>query len=274
MSRSSSRNDLRVAIVGAGPGGLYALRSLTRLGGRLTVDVFDMVPTPHGLLRYGVAPDHPKTRSVIDILSKPFESSSDVSFFGNVHFGSDLTRADLQEHYHAVIYATGAQGDRRLGIPGEDLAGSRSAREFVSWYCGHPSAATDHYPLDRTRNVVVIGAGNVALDVARMLARSDAEIAATDVPRRVLEAMRTSRVTDIHVLARRGPAESRFTPVELRELGDLASADVDVRAAELVVGSTGEQRMHEHRKVRQNVEMLRTWSGREPRKTPRRIHLR
>lgn len=264
----------RVAVVGAGPAGLYALRSLVRSGDPVTVDVFDLLPAPYGLVRYGVAPDHPKTRSVITVLRRSFESGADVSFFGNVLFGRDVTRADLQQHYHAIIYATGAQDDRRLGIPGEALLGSHSARDFISWYCGHPRTAGDNYSLARSSQVAVIGAGNVALDVARMLARSPEEIARTDVPNDVLEAMRASRITDIHVLARRGPADAKFTPVELRELGELSHADVDVRTDELDIDAHGMERMTTHRQTRQNMQLLREWSNREPEGKPRRIHLR
>lgn len=263
---------LRVAVVGSGPSGLYALRALLESESSVSVDVFDRLPAPYGLVRYGVAPDNPKMRSVIRVLREPFDGS-DVEFFGNVAFGDDLTRKDLRTHYHAVIYATGTQGDRSLNIPGEDLPGSYSAREFVNWYCGHPDAAERDFPLHGPE-VAVIGAGNVALDIARMLARSNAEIGETDVPDHVLAALHLSEITDIHVLARRGPAQAKFTPVELREMGKLANADVIVDPDELALDADGEARVAEERQVRKNVELLREWSQREPEGKPRRVHLR
>lgn len=272
MSTSDSQ-ALRVAVVGSGPSGLYALRSLLESPRPVSVDVFDRLPAPYGLVRYGVAPDNPKMRSVIRVLRESFDSGRDVGFFGNVTLGSDVTRDELRDHYQAVIYATGTQADRRLDIPGEDLQGSYSAREFVNWYCAHPDSAGDQYDL-RCSQVAVIGAGNVALDVARMLARSETEIAATDVPAGVLEALRSSAVTDVHILARRGPAHAKFTPIELREMGKLTNADVCVRPDELVVDSDGEERMAASRQVRQNVAMLRDWSQRELEGKPRRVHLR
>lgn len=271
-ARDAAARPLRVAVVGAGPGGLYAVRSLLEAADPVSVDVFDLLPAPYGLVRYGVAPDHPKMRTVIRVLRESFDAGKDVGFFGNVRLGTDLTNADLHDHYHAIIYATGAQADRKLGIPGEELAGSRSAREFVNWYCGHPEAAADEFTLDAS-GVAVIGAGNVALDVARMLARSPDEVAETDVPDQVLDAFRSSQVTDVHILARRGPAHAKFTPIELREMGKLANADVIVHANELEVDADGEERMAASRQVRQNVQMLHDWSERAPEGKPRRVHI-
>lgn len=270
---TSGSSALRVAVIGSGPSGLYALRSLLESPHPVSVDVFDRLPAPYGLVRYGVAPDNPKMRSVIRVLRESFDGGRDVGFFGNVTLGRELSRDDLRDHYHAVIYATGTQADRRLDIPGEDLPGSYSAREFVNWYCAHPDAATAEYDL-RGSQVAVIGAGNVALDVARMLARSNEEVAATDVPDRVLSALRDSSVTDVHVLARRGPAHAKFTPIELREMGKLVNADVCVRPEELVVDADGEERMAASRQIRQNVTMLREWSERELEGKPRRVHMR
>ncbi|MQA79923.1 MAG: NADP oxidoreductase [Streptosporangiales bacterium] len=264
---------MRVAIVGSGPSGLYAVRSLLESSTTVSIDVFDRLPAPYGLVRYGVAPDHPKMRTVIRVLRESFHDSNDVGFFGNVAFGRDLTHRDLRDHYHTVVYATGTQADRTLDIPGEDLAGSCSAREFVDWYCGHPDTADRDFDL-HIGQVAVVGAGNVALDVARMLAKGYPEIATTDVPDRVLRALRTSEVTDIHVFARRGAAHAKYTPIELREMGKLVNADVLVRPDELVVDADGEARMAASRQVRQNVEMLRDWSSRTPEGRPRRVHLR
>ena len=270
--RPRADRPLRVAVVGAGPSGLYAVQALLDAETAVGVDVFDRLPAPYGLVRYGVAPDHIKMKSVINTL-RTFLEHDDVRFFGNVTFGSDLTRDDLRDHYDAVIYATGTQGDRGLGIPGEDLPGSYGAAEFVNWYCGHPDAADKTYPLD-IETVAVVGAGNVALDVARVLAKDTTEMGATDVPDPVLDALRDSRVTDIHLLARRGPAQVKFTPVELREMGKLADADVVVHPEELVLDEASEATVAEQRKTRTNVELLREWSQRPLSGRPRRVHFR
>lgn len=270
VAGSATVRPLRVAVVGAGPSGLYAVQALLGAEAAVSVDVYDRLPAPYGLVRYGVAPDHPKMRSVIRVLHEALSHDS-VRFIGNVAFGTDVTRADLRAHYDAVIYATGTQGDRSLGVPGEDLPGSHGAAEFVAWYCGHPDAARRDFSLD-ARSVAVIGAGNVALDVARVIAKGPDEMGATDVPEPVRAAFRDSQVTDIHVLARRGPAQAKFTPVELREMGKLAGADVIVDPDELVLDSASESAVDDNRQVRKNVELLREWSGRPPEGKPRRVH--
>lgn len=273
VTAESDRARLRVAVVGSGPSGLYALRSLLESAGGMSVDVFDRLPAPYGLVRYGVAPDNQKMKSVIRVLQGSFAEGNDVRFLGNVTFGEDITRSDLRTHYDAVIYATGTQGDRRLDIPGEDLPGSEGAKEFVNWYCGHPDAAERDFGLHGP-GVAVVGAGNVALDVTRLLAKSTDEIAATDVPDRVLEAFRTSGVTDVHMLARRGPAQAKFTPVELREMGELVNADVLIDPEELVLTATDEEYVAANRQARKNLELLREWAERPPTGKPRRVHLR
>lgn len=167
-------SSVRVAVVGAGPAGLYAVESLLEAAPDFSIDVFDRFPTPYGLVRYGVAPDNQKMKSVTRVLCKSFDNKTPVRFIGNVHFGVDVRRADLLKFYDAIIYATGAQAERRLGISGEDLPGSYGAKEFVEWYNGHPDAAHHNFLLDK-RHAAVIGAGNVALDVARMLVRGSEE---------------------------------------------------------------------------------------------------
>ena len=269
----TSPGRARVAVVGAGPAGLYAVQSLLAWQPGLGVDVFDRLPAPYGLVRYGVAPDNQKMKSVTRVLRTAFDSGNPVRFIGNVRFGVDIRRADLLEHYDAVVYATGAQGERRLGIPGEDLPGSHGAKAFVDWYSGHPDAAGRDFLLDAP-HVAVVGAGNVALDVARMLVRSPGEIAATDVPDRVLEAFRQSRVTDVHVIARRGLLQAKFTPEELRGLKDLANADVVVRPEDVSLTADDEARIGSDRQLERNVAMLREWSQRPLRGKPRRIHIR
>lgn len=263
----------RVAVVGAGPAGLYAVRSLLGSASGVCVDVFDRLPTPYGLVRYGVAPDNQKMKSVTRVLRDSFADENEVRFLGNVSFGEDLTREDLRAHYDAVVYATGVQDERRLGIPGEDLPGSCGAREFVDWYGGHPDAAERQFALD-VRHAAVVGAGNVALDVARMLVRSPAEIAATDVPDRVLETFRASTITDVHLLSRRGPVQAKFTPPELRELGELTNADVVVRPEELDLDADDKVRISANRRQRTIVDDLRAWSQRPLTGKPRRVHLR
>ena len=263
----------RVAVVGAGPAGLYAVQSLLASSPGIGVDVFDRLPAPYGLVRYGVAPDNQKIKSVTRVLRTAFDDGKQVRFFGNVQFGRDIARADLLEHYDAVVYATGAQGERKLGIPGEELPGSYGAKDFVDWYSGHPDAADRHFDLHASQ-VAVIGAGNVALDVVRMLAHSPDKIAATDVPDRVLEAFRGSRVSDVYLIARRGLAQAKFTPEELRGFNALDNVDVVIRPEDAVLTAEDEIRIGSDRQLRTNVTMLREWAQRPSRGKARRIHLR
>lgn len=263
----------RIAVVGAGPAGLYAVESLLEVLPGLRIDVFDRLPTPYGLVRYGVAPDNQKMKSVIRVLRKSFDNETPVRFIGNVCFGADVRRADLLGFYDAVIYATGAPAERRLGIPGEELPGSYGAKEFVEWYNGHPDAAHHNFLLDK-QHAVVIGAGNVALDVARMLIRSPEEIASTDVPDRVLAALRNSQITDVHLIARRGPAQAKFTPVELRGLSSLLDADIVVRPEEMQLSDSDETRIAANRELRTNITMLREWAGAPLQGKARRLHIR
>ena len=253
----SALPQLRVAIVGAGPAGLYAAEALVLKQelGPVRVDILDRLPTPYGLVRYGVAPDHPTIKSVVSSLAAIAQEPA-VRFLGNLAVGTDVHRADLTSCYDAVIYATGAPLDRRLGIPGEDLTGSISAAEFVAWYNGHPDAAADR-ALDAER-VVVVGAGNVALDIGRVLARPYADLAQTDVPTAVLSRLRTNAVQHVHLLARRGPEHAKFTTKELRELGAIAEINVFIDPADLdheIVGVPD-------RRVTANLRLLREWSAR------------
>jgi ferredoxin--NADP+ reductase len=263
----------RVAVVGAGPAGLYAVQALLASGPALHVDVFDRLPAPYGLVRYGVAPDNQKIKSVTRVLRTPFEDEGRVRFIGNVRFGVDIRRADLLEDYDAVVYATGAQGERRLGIPGEDLPGSHGAKDFVDWYSGHPDAAEREFLLDAA-SAAVVGAGNVALDVARMLVRTPEEIAATDVPDRVLEAFRRSNVKDAYLIARRGVAQAKFTAEELRTINAMPGVDIVVRPEEVALTGEDERLVASNRQLAANVAMMREWSRRPPQGRPRRIHVR
>lgn len=263
---------LRVAVIGSGPAGIYAAQALAAADGVGAVDVLDRLPAPYGLVRYGVAPDHLKIKSTMRALQGVLEHPA-VRFLGNVELGRDVTVADLHDHYDAVIVACGAAVDRRLGVPGEELPGSFSATEFVSWYSGHPDAEVDRFALEAT-SVVVVGVGNVAVDVARLLAKTAEELRSTDLPDHVLDVLSASRVTDIHMLGRRGPAQATFTSKELTELGELANADVIVDPAELVLDEASEAAMAASPSVRRNVATLQQWAEREPAGRPRRLHLR
>src|SRR5690606_8826389 len=217
----------RLAIVGAGPAGIYAADILLKYERAfdVSIDLFDQLPAPYGLVRYGVAPDHPRIKGIITALREVVDRG-DIRIFGNVTYGRDITLADLKRHYHAVIFATGAVRDADLEIPGIDLPGSYGAAEFVSWYDGHPDVPRE-WPLE-AREVAVIGNGNVALDVARMLVKHPEDLLPTEVPDNVLAGLEASPVTDVHVFGRRGPLGVKFTPLELRELGELRDVDMIV----------------------------------------------
>ena len=262
---------LQVAVVGSGPAGVYAAEALTRYGEDVRVDVLDALPTPFGLVRYGVAPDHPLTQSIAGALSAVLEQPG-VRFLGNVAVGDDVQVDELHELYDAVLFATGAAVDRHLGIPGEDLAGSVSATDLVAWYGGHPDTSADRFRLD-AREVVVVGAGNVAGDVVRMLARTREELAVTDIAGHVLETFAASRVEEVHLVARRGPAQARFTTRELRELGGLADADVIVDPADLEPDDTSSADLLASTAARRNLDVLRSWADRAPVGRSRRVHL-
>ena len=263
-------NVLKVAVVGSGPAGLYTAEALVKHAAalpdpvRVRVDVLDRLPTPYGLVRYGVAPDHKSIKSIAEYLRKVLESP-DVRFIGGVHFGEDVTRADLLSAYDAVVYATGAMRDRRLGIPGEDLPGSYAATDFVNWYCGHPDVGPDSFTLD-AESVAVIGVGNVAVDVARILARDPAELHTTDVPQPVLETLLASKVREVHMIGRRGPAYAKFTTKELRELGELPGVEIIVPPAEADLDTfdasgQGAELAEQDRRVRGNLVAIRKWAG-------------
>jgi ferredoxin/flavodoxin---NADP+ reductase len=262
---------VRVAVVGSGPSGLYAADELSKHDG-VSIDVVDRLPCPYGLLRYGVAPDHLKMKSLEITLRKILERPA-VRFLGGVELGAGISVDELRQYYDAVVYATGSPIDRRLSIPGEDLPGSFSATEFVAWYCGHPDAEVDAFTLD-ARSAVVIGVGNVAVDIARILAKTAHELGGTDMPDHVLKVLDMSAVSDIHIVGRRGPAQAKFTTKELRELGELANADVVVDPAELVLDEASKELVETNKTVRRNLETLQEWSARSQLGRPRRIHLR
>src|SRR5919204_6893857 len=229
MSIGTQDNPLRVAIVGSGPAGFYAAGHLLKPKERaVQVDMFDRLPTPWGLVRAGVAPDHPNIKAVSRVYEKT-AAHAEFRFYGNVEFGRDLDHDELTRRYHAVVYAVGAQTDKQMGIPGEDLPGSWAATEFVAWYNAHPDYRDLEFDLSAAR-AVVLGNGNVAMDVTRMLSSDPDELAKTDVADHALEVLRGSGVREVVVLGRRGPAQAAFTNPELLELGEMTDADVVVAA--------------------------------------------
>src|ERR687894_2539494 len=272
-------HPLRVAIVGSGPSGFYAAGHLLKAKSHpdlaVQVDMFDRLPTPWGLVRGGVAPDHPNIKAV----SRVYEKTAlhpQFRFHGNVELGRDITHDDLLERYHAVIYAVGAQTDRRMGIPGEDLPGSWAATEFVAWYNGHPDFRDLEFDLSAER-AVVVGNGNVAADVARMLALTREELAQTDVADHALDVLADSKVREIVVMGRRGPAQAAFTNPELLELGDMADADVFVDPGDAELDPLSKAFIESeaaHATAKKNVTILSEYAKREPLGKRRRIVLR
>ena len=269
---TSTASELRAAVIGAGPSGFYATDQLLDAG--FDVDLIDALPTPFGLVRAGVAPDHPKIKSVTRVYDRT-AAKPGFRFFGGVELGGDITRTDLLERYHAVVYAVGTADDNRLGIPGEDRPGSYPATRFVAWYNGHPEAADDEFDLT-ARRAVVIGNGNVAVDVARMLVLEPSELAQTDTADHALADLARSQIEEVVLLGRRGPAQAAFTNPELRELGELSRADVDVDPAELGLDEHSARWLEQEggATARRNVELLREFAQREPAGRTHRITLR
>lgn len=261
----------RIAIIGAGPAGFYAAGHLLNADEQIEVDLFERLPTPWGLVRSGVAPDHPKIKSVTRVYEKT-AAHPRFRFFGNVELGRDVSREDLLEHYHAIVYATGSPTDRSMGIPGEELRGSHSATDFVGWYNGHPDFRDHEFDLSCSR-AVVIGNGNVAIDVARMLTLSHDELARTDIADHALQALDESSIDEIVLIGRRGPAQAAFTNPELLELGELQDADVIVDAEELESAlSVSDSNMEPT--AERNVKILREYAARTPSGKAKRIALR
>jgi ferredoxin/flavodoxin---NADP+ reductase len=266
---------LRVAIVGAGPTGFYATDQLFRQPELVVdVDLYDRVPTPYGLVRAGVAPDHQKIKAVTAAFDK-VAAHPRFRFFGGVELGRHLSVDDLRAHYHMIIYTTGAQTDRRMGIPGEDLQRSHAATEFVAWYNGHPDYRDLTFDLSQER-AAVVGVGNVAADVARILSRTPEELAATDIADYALEALSASRIREVYVLGRRGPAQAAFTNPEVRELGELAGADVSAIPEEVELDELTRQALERapDRATQKKVEILKEFSRRAPTGKPKRLVMR
>lgn len=260
MSRAdrpgTGRNPLRVAIIGAGPAAFYAADALLKQGDvAIEVDMFDRLPTPFGLVRGGVAPDHQKIKNVCRVFHKTAQHPG-FRFYGNVEFGTHVRRSDLERHYHQIFYATGAQTDRSLRIPGEDLDGSHSATEFVAWYNGHPDYRHCRFDLS-AESVVVVGVGNVAVDVARILCRTPDELVTTDITDYALDALRSSAVREVHMLGRRGPAQAAFTPPEVKELGEMEDAVTLVRPEEAEIDPLSKEDLESAgRDIHRNLEII------------------
>jgi len=266
---------LRVAIVGAGPAGFYATDQLFRTPGLVVeVDMYDRVPTPYGLVRAGVAPDHQKIKAVTAAFDKVAANPA-FRFFGGVELGRHLSVDDLRAHYHMVLYTTGAQTDRRMGIPGEDLQRSHAATEFVAWYNGHPDYRDLTFDLSQER-AAVVGVGNVAADVTRILSRTPEELAATDIADYALEALSASRIREVYVLGRRGPAQAAFTNPEVRELGELAGADVSAQPEEVEPDELTRQVLERapDRATQKKIEIIKEYARRTPTGKPRRLVMR
>lgn len=269
---SGTGGPRRVAIVGAGPAGFFLAERL--LAGGVEVDLYEKLPAPYGLVRFGVAPDHEKIKNV----TRTFDAVArrpGFRFFGNVEYGADVTLADFARYYHQVCFTTGAQTDRRMGIPGEDLLRSHAATEFVAWYNGHPRFRHLSFDLSVER-VAVVGVGNVAVDVARILCRTPEELAGTDIADYALDALRRSRIREVYLLGRRGPVQAAFTTPEVKELGELAGADVTARPEEVAVDpwSQAELMRAQDRTLAKKVELLREFSTRARTGKPKLLTLR
>jgi ferredoxin/flavodoxin---NADP+ reductase len=275
MPVGTAEHPLRVAVIGAGPAGFYVAEHLLRRPDVVVgVDMFDRLPTPFGLVRLGVAPDHQKIKAVTAAFDK-VAAHPRFRFFGGVELGKDVTVADLRAHYHQLVYTTGAQTDRRMGIPGEDLLGSHPATEFVAWYNGHPDYQDCQFDLSQER-VAVVGVGNVAVDVARILCRTPAELATTDIAEHALEALRRSRVREVHLLGRRGAAQAAFTNPEIKELGELDGADIAVVAEEVELDPLSRDALERtgDRAGLKKVDILQSYARRPPAGKPKRLTAR
>jgi ferredoxin--NADP+ reductase len=263
---------LRLAIIGAGPAGIYAadLAIKAEKNFDLSIDLFDRLPAPYGLVRYGVAPDHPRIKGIISALREVLDRG-DIRFFGNVNYGTDITLEDLKKHYNAVIFATGSIKDAPLDVPGMGLEGSYGAADFVSWYDGHPDVPRE-WPLT-AKEVAVIGNGNVALDVARILAKHPEDLLPTEIPGNVFDGLAASPVTDVHVFGRRGPAQVKFTPLELRELGEIRDVDMIVHDEDFSYDEASKTAIATNKQVFVIDKVLNQWRQREVGAASRRLHL-
>jgi ferredoxin--NADP+ reductase len=266
---------LRVAVIGSGPAAFYAVEHLFKQTDLVVeVDMFERLPTPFGLVRGGVAPDHQKIKTVTKAYDQ-LACRPNFRFYGNVEFGKHVTLDDLRRHYHQILYATGAQTDRRMGIPGEDLQGSHPATEFVAWYNGHPDYADHRFDLSQER-AAVVGVGNVAIDVARILCRTPEELEKTDIAAHALEALRRSKIREVYLLGRRGPAQAAFTTPEIKEVGEMEAAEPIVLPEEVQLDplSQAEVARSADRSILRKIEILQGYALRKPEGKARRLHIR
>ncbi|GAA2521406.1 FAD-dependent oxidoreductase [Rarobacter incanus] len=268
----TTNRPVRVAVIGAGPAGIYAADILSKTDLEVSIDLFERLPAPFGLVRYGVAPDHPRIKQIINALHKVLDRG-DIRLISNVTIGDDITVTELQDYYDAVIFTTGAIRDADLDIPGIDLDGSYGAADFVSWYDAHPDYPQT-WPLEAQR-VAVIGAGNVALDVARVLAKHADDLHSTEIPDHVYRALKASPVTDVHVFARRGPAQAKFSPLELRELGHVPDVDVVVYPEDFEFDEGSLAAIQGSNQVKQVVKTLTDWALVDPstQTASRKLHI-
>ncbi|WP_120520601.1 FAD-dependent oxidoreductase [Arthrobacter celericrescens] len=279
-SENSSTRPLRVAIIGAGPAGVYAADILSKSSevkdGNLevSIDLFEAYPAPYGLIRYGVAPDHPRIKGIVNALHKVLDRG-DIRFFGNVTYGRDLTLHDFRSFYDAVIFSTGAIKDADLNIPGIELEGSYGGADFVSWYDGHPDVSRE-WPLE-AKEIAVIGNGNVALDVARMLSKHADDLLVTEIPDNVYAGLKDSPVTDVHVFGRRGPAQVKFTPLELRELSHSNDVDIVLYPEDFEFDEASDEAIRSNNQIKTMVNTLTNWLVEEhtesEQPSSRRLHL-
>ena len=265
-------STLRLAIVGAGPAGIYAADILLKheRSFAVSIDLFERLPAPYGLVRYGVAPDHPRIKGIVTALREVLDTGQ-IRLFGNVTYGEDITLEDLKKHYHAVIFSTGAISDQELDLPGVTLQGSYGAADFVSWYDGHPDVPRS-WPLE-AKSVAVIGNGNVALDVARMLAKHPQDLEPTEVPDNVLQGLESSPASDIHVFGRRGPMQVKFTPLELRELGEMRDVDVIIHEEDFALDEASQRAIESNKQLFVINKIFSQWREREAGTASRRLHL-
>lgn len=261
---------LRVAIVGAGPAGIYAADALMKSDTEVSIDLFERMPAPFGLIRYGVAPDHPRIKGIITALHKVLDKDA-VRLLGNIDYGSDITLEDLRRFYDAVIFSTGANADRALDIPGIDLDGSYGAADFVSWYDGHPDVPRT-WPLDAEK-VAVLGVGNVALDIARVLAKTGDELLPTEIPANVYEGLKNNKAVEVHVFGRRGPAQAKFTPLELRELDHSPTIEVIVDPEDIDYDAGSEAARRASKQVDMVANTLQDWAIRDQGDRPHKLFL-
>ncbi|WP_328446631.1 FAD-dependent oxidoreductase [Amycolatopsis sp. NBC_00438] len=256
--------------MGAGPAGIYAADILDKSDADVTIDLFERMPAPFGLIRYGVAPDHPRIKGIVTALHKVLDKPN-IRLLGNIDYGTDIKLDELREFYDAVIFSTGASADRALDIPGADLDGSYGAADFVSWYDGHPDVPRS-WPLTAT-SVAVLGVGNVALDVARILAKTADELLPTDIPDNVYQGLKASPVTDVHVFGRRGPAQAKFTPLELRELDHAPNVEVIVAPEDIEFDEGSIAALRASKQIDMVVKTLQEWAIRDEGTRPKRLHL-